>query len=425
LTERSAVRILFCLAILAVVASAQEGLVYHGVAVEPGGMNAWVATIETVAIYHTPDFAHNWEPQEVLTIRDFFDIEFVDSQRGWTCGRIGAIFHTSDGGANWTQQNLGGPKFSTRIRFLDDTLGWSASGEASLLRTTNGGDEWTWQIFPNPPFPVDTCDFQGVCFSDPQHGWLVAGRFPTADTFMGGQGYIVRTQSGGDSWQIVRLDTVYDFYDVYFFDENRGVVVGGEDSGMSAVVLVTTDAGESWSEASIPVEARLLRGLKFVGEQGWACGRNGTVIHSSDGGMNWAMQSTGVDTTLFDIDFGDSLHGMIAGNSVVLFTTDGGRLWERGYGGTQEPKKPPAPSGRRLAVARVDNEVRFQVTGVSGMFTIRLYDATGREIALLHGRNGDRPVWDGSSAASGPYFAVLSAGRHRETARFVNIAADR
>ncbi|UCG43090.1 MAG: hypothetical protein JSU73_00290 [candidate division WOR-3 bacterium] len=415
--------ILFWLALPVLAASAQEGLIYHGVAVEPGGMNAWVATIETVAVYHTPDFARTWECQEVLTVRDFFDIHFIDSLRGWTCGRLGTIFGTSDGGASWAQQNLGGPKFATRIRFLDDTLGWAASGEASLLKTTDGGAEWSWQIFPNPPFPVDTCDFQGVWFTDPQHGWLAGGRYPTGDTFTGGQGYIVRTHSGGDSWQVVRLDTVYDFYDVHFFDEDRGVVVGGDDSDMSAVVLLTTDAGENWSEASVPAEAKFLRGLKFVGEKGWACGRSGTVIHSSDGGMNWVLQRTRVDTTLFDIDFGDSMHGMIAGNSVVLFTTNGGRHWERGYGGVQEPRKLPALSGRRLVVIQSDNEVRFQVNGVTGMFFIRLFDATGRQVALLFGSEQDTPSWDGRDAGSGPYFAVLSAGRHRETARFVNIAA--
>lgn len=419
-------RTLFCLAVLALAASAQEGLIYHGVAVEPGGMNAWVANIEcdTPAVYHTPDFARTWERQEVLTIRDFFDVHFIDGQKGWTCGRLGAIFHTTDGGQNWVQQNLGGPKFATRIRFLDDTLGWSSGGEAIVLSTTNGGSEWQMDWLPKPPFPWDTVDFQGVWFTDVDRGWLVAGRFPYNDSFTGGQGYIARTRSGGDSWQLVRLDTSYDFYDVYFFDENRGVVVGGEDSGMGAVVLLTTDAGENWSEASIPGEAKFLRGLKFVGEKGWACGRNGTVIHSPDRGMNWVMQSTRVDTTLFDIDFADSLHGMIAGNSVVLFTTDGGRHWERGYGGTQEPTKLPAPSARRLVLTRLDNEVRFQVNGVTGMFTIRVFDATGRQVALLFGHDEDTPAWDATSVASGPYFAVLSAGRHSETARFVNIAAD-
>lgn len=416
--------VVIVLAVALTAVPAQEN--YHGVAVAPNGLDAWIATIDTVAIFHTADFGEVWEHQEVLTIRDFFDIHFVDENKGWTCGRIGTIYHTTNGGTDWTRQSLGGPKFSTRIRFLNDTLGWSASGEAILLSTTDGGEFWEMTFFPEDPFPPDTVDFQGVWFVSPDRGWLVAGRYPTGDTFAGGQGYICRTTDAGDSWVLQRLDETNDFYDVGFRDADNGIVVGGNDQGMAAVVLRTTNGGTDWQSVPLPVEAKFLRGLAVVGNHAWACGRNGTVIHTSNSGVTWEMQHTIADTTLFDIEFADSLRGMTSGNSVVYATTDGGRHWDRVYGGVAEAPGHAPRQAARLSVAGnpTGSRVRFEVNGVSGGWQVMVYDATGRSVRTLAGAGRAGAVWDGlvetgTAAPPGIYLAQLEAEGRTETVRFV------
>lgn len=40
--------------------------------------------------------------------------------------------------------------------------------------------------------------------------------------------------------------------------------------------------------------------------EGWACGRWGTILHSSDGGETWAPQQSGTDYTLSSTSFVDS-----------------------------------------------------------------------------------------------------------------------
>ncbi len=392
---------------------------YHGVAVAPGGNDAWVVTIETTLVYHSGDFGQNWSPQVIPTVRDFFDVHFVDAQNGWTCGRIADIWHTADGGGSWTRQNLGGPKFATRIRFFDANHGWAAGGEAIILHTTDGGGEWVMDFFPNPPFPGDTVDFQGLALVDGSTGYLVAGRFPEGDTFARGQGFIARHTAGGAT-ELLRRDAVYDFYDVAIAGPARVWVVGGDDRTMRGVVLHSTDAGATWQEQTLPTGARFLRSVCFLDENnGWACGRNGTVVHTSDGGANWTLQSTGVDTTLFDIEFADAQRGMIAGNSVVLYTTDGGATWVRGFGGVAEGR---AGSPRAaLAVERNPalGSVRFASTG-SSRGAIRVYDAAGKAVAEVP---AGVAIWDGRTSAgrkagSGLYFARRGA----EAARFVLVA---
>ncbi len=423
---RSAI-IILCLAAGAGMASYN----YHGVAVAPDGMNSWVVTIETTLVFHSSDFAATWEEQEVLTIRDFFDVCFLDDMTGWTCGRLGDIWHTENGGDSWYRQNLGGPKFATRVRFYDDNIGWAAGGEAIMLYTTNGGSEWQMTFFPNPPFPSDTVDFYGVHFHHPDTGWLVAGRFPSGDTFARGQGYITRTVDGGANWELVRRDTVYDLYDVFFLDGSNGWVVGGNDQTMDGVVLRTTNGGTDWSEQSLPSGTKFLRSLAFVGGQhAWACGRNGTIIHSSDGGTSWERQGTPVDTTLFDIEFADTLRGMVAGNSVVLYTTDGGEHWIRGLGAVGEGREPaPVPGA---AVKVLENPARGVVRFQPGMLDgggILLYDATGRRIRTLPVPRGTSVVeWDGidesgNAVASGVYLVQVVGRAGPACARFTYLAA--
>jgi photosystem II stability/assembly factor-like uncharacterized protein len=61
---------------------------------------------------------------------------------------------------------------------------------------------------------------------------------------------------------------------------------------------------------------------------GFACGRFGTILHTSDGGATWTSQKSGTDLTLTSIDFVDSKTGWAVGNEgTILHTRDGGQEW--------------------------------------------------------------------------------------------------
>jgi photosystem II stability/assembly factor-like uncharacterized protein len=374
-------------------AGVAAGEIYHGVAVAPNGLDAWVVNIESVAIYHTPDFGGAWESQYIFTSRRLFGVCFLDNQRGWTCGDIGTVFGTTDGGQNWSQRNLGGPKFASRIQFMDTLYGWASGGTSMLMASRDGGASWRLDYFPDEIFPTDTVDFQGLSFVDTMTGWLVAGRYPETDTlgnptFTAGQGYIARVVASGDTFMrtLQRKDTMFDFFDVHFVDAQHGWVVGGEDSTMAAAVLCTSNGGEDWTQQSVPTAARLLRAVEFVDQaHGWACGRNGTILRTTNGGENWEYQQAISDTTLFDIDFVDSDRGMIAGSSVVLFTTDGGVTWSRCLGGVEEPVGFRSAAGRTLSIhpnpARTGGRATFSLAAdpPSGYAAdLRVFDVAGR-----------------------------------------------
>ncbi|MBI5445970.1 MAG: hypothetical protein HY900_32745 [Deltaproteobacteria bacterium] len=65
-------------------------------------------------------------------------------------------------------------------------------------------------------------------------------------------------------------------------------------------------------------------------QEGWACGRWGTIVHTRDGGATWARQTTGTDYTLTSISFVDARNGWAVGDGgTILRTTDGGSTWEK------------------------------------------------------------------------------------------------
>jgi photosystem II stability/assembly factor-like uncharacterized protein len=417
------------LLLLAAGAVVQAEEVFHGIAVVPGGLDAWVVTIESTGMYHTVDFGSNWESQSIPTTRDFFDVFFLDSQYGWTCGRAGDIWHTTNGGDSWYRQNLAGPKYASRIQFLDAAHGWSSGGAAIMLHTADSGRVWRGLFLRNPPYPADTVDFQGVSFADTIHGWLAAGRYPEGDSYTGGQGYIVGLVADADTFivSLQRKDSVYDFFDVEFVDTQNGWVVGGNDLTMAAVVLHTTDGGAGWVEQTAPASARLLRAVNFTSPtRGWACGRNGTIIHTSDAGATWEQQATGVDTTLFDIDFADSLLGMASGaGSTVLRTKDGGQTWERCYSAVAEPSRAGLRARPGLTVLGnpARGEATFAAPGLAGSFGVVVYDAAGCSVRNLRGI-GPQLVWDGRNETGQPvqaglYLARLVSGAASGTVRFV------
>jgi photosystem II stability/assembly factor-like uncharacterized protein len=63
-------------------------------------------------------------------------------------------------------------------------------------------------------------------------------------------------------------------------------------------------------------------------QQGWACGRWGTVLHTEDGGQNWVHQDSGIDYTLSAITFSDTRKGWAVGDrGTIIQTEDGGQNW--------------------------------------------------------------------------------------------------
>jgi len=409
-------------------AASAHATVYRGVAVPPGGRHAWVSSYDSVVVYHTSDFGVTWHEQELASTRRIYDVFFLDTLRGWTCGHIGAIFHTTDGGVTWLRQNLGGPYHALRVTMSDDTAGW-ACGDCGILMKTDCGGVW------NPVFlayELGLAD-DSVCLRDigcagGDTAWLVAGEpfndYPPIQ-YPGGQGYVFRSSNDGDSWALVSRDTTLDFYGVTVFSGNALCIVGGDDRNGRGLVMTTSDGGTDWRIAA--VVPGILRAVKFVDRQhGWACGDSGTIIVTNDGGQTWTRQPTPVYSTLYDIDFADRYRGMASGDGTVLITTDGGLDWHRwtriGIHASGQAPDPEVPEFRTLVTVK-NGQPRFVIAGVHGDFRLAVVDVLGRiansYVGVSSGTTFATMPDERHPLASGVYIAVLTAPGARLSRRFV------
>jgi photosystem II stability/assembly factor-like uncharacterized protein len=240
------------------------------------------------------------------------------------------------------------------VYFFDANAGVAVGDEGLILRTTDGGTGWS----PVSSGVVDTLrsvsfsGVNGICGGDSQDilfstdsgaSWQISqsgffgGGFPGAQMlnattgFVAGQNSIFEalvgnTTDGGVSWNF------HDFHfdgnegganDVFFFDQNTGLVSGSVFDGRGAIAR-TTDAGTNWSTLFFdqPIEGV----VSPTAASGFAVGSVGRILHTTDTGMTWTDQTSGTTANLHDVSFAsDALTGVAVGDGgVIVRTTSGG-----------------------------------------------------------------------------------------------------
>ena len=386
-------------------ASAAFGINYHGCTLAPDNLHGWVVCSDTVLILHTTDGGMSWVPQEApldTNPRRFADVTCTDDSNAYVTGLhalwAGEILQTTDGGDNWYTQITGFAKNGTRVEFIDQNHGWAVGGDGCLARTTDGGGYWE-QVNTD----WWTAEYYGVSFVNQWDGWICAG-WP--DSVTQGQGYICSSNDGGIIWDT--LDGYHaagyeDFFDIHFFNVNEGIVVGGYDSTYAPIVWKTTNGGDNWNPISVPPNAYYLRALDFVELEGWAVGKSGTIIHTTDAGNTWTTQSSPSDSTLFDVDFIDHLNGLACGYDHILRTTNGGQNWLSV--GIQEYNS-TVPTGNALTVSPnpFSQSTRIDYGAVQSptRTEINIYDACGRLVRSFYPvpiiqSQESAVLWDGTN----------------------------
>lgn len=113
-------------------------------------------------------------------------------------------------------------------------------------------------------------------------GWIVLGCSPA--------GAFISTGAGGWVFQNPELPVMNT---AYFVDASAGWIVGA-----GGTVVHTSDGGQNWAQQDSNTVASL-KAVVFSDEaNGWAVGVQGTVIHTTNGGATWKPQNTGVTTDL-------------------------------------------------------------------------------------------------------------------------------
>jgi photosystem II stability/assembly factor-like uncharacterized protein len=229
---------------------------------------------------------------------DFRDIEAFDENRAIivNAGSPAYILRTSDGGKNWTEsyKNLDSAIFLDGMDFWDEKngiiFGDPIQKHMKLLTTADGGQTWK-----------DVSDALKMEMAVGEAGFAASGS--TIKALAGGKVWIATggTRSNiyasddyGKAWKkydcpILQGQNSTGAFAIDFYDANQGVVVGGDyqkDKENANNILLTRDAGKSWTKPSRPVFGYRSGVIWYDAKNCFATGTSGTDV-SRDGGQNW------------------------------------------------------------------------------------------------------------------------------------------
>jgi photosystem II stability/assembly factor-like uncharacterized protein len=195
------------------------------------------------------------------------------------------------------------------ILLVNITLFWATA-------VTTAEEEWILQR--TVPYDIDV--FRDVAFlDDGQTGWLVGfiqySRIHTGSA-------LLKTCNGGETWteHETGINTIIEA--ICFPEERTGWIVGNRGT-----IAKSTDAGNTWTPQESGTEFRL-RDVYFLDiNRGWAVGDN-SILFTSNGGSLWQGAGTRYTTQFNAITFPTEQHGWIVGNGGIIYqTVDGGSTW--------------------------------------------------------------------------------------------------
>jgi len=317
----------------------------------------------TLAVAQEAKWTHIPDSPVASPVNRHDDVVFIDDNTGWIINGSRNVFKTEDGGLSWVQyvDNDKSMPFLRSIAMGDANRGWigtvNGGSDRVLYETRDGGDRWT-----NISHLIRGSKPGGICGM-----WAVNNRvvYGVGSFFEGP--WFIRSLDGGTSWSSrIVSGNVRTLVDVYFQNENVGIIVGGTGANFdgNAVVLRTTDGGDHWTEVF-----QSSRHPDVGGEWGWKisfptelvgyvsveypsntpAGHPAKVLKTIDGGLTWTELSIPGSTEhagLQGIGFLTADVGWATGRGTTSLTTDGGLTWTQIPGFDEESNPDGGLDGR-------------------------------------------------------------------------------
>jgi len=266
----------------------------------------------------------------LLVTRDYVTYTFTSPTEGWaldilpntapTPGQF-AISRTVDGGKHWRRTLTSDGEFfnygATPVQTVDAAHSFILVRGATdrLYRTADGGAHWDAVAIPSP-------NVTAVAFSDPNYGWLLAGR--PSDLYV--------TRDGGASWQRLPAPPP-DAFHISLRSPTEawmsGVGLGGP------YVYTSTDAGLTWQRHDLPPPTggswgsgsfsllQLLPRTGVVVSDAYYGSAPSFMATSFDGGATWTFAPPPPGTVAYQ----DAFHWWAIRGSVLSKSSDAGQTW--------------------------------------------------------------------------------------------------
>jgi len=234
------------------------------------------------------------------------------------------LYKITSGNTKLVYKEEGEKVFYDAMTFLDDktgvAIGDPMGGCTSIIMTYDGGE--TWKKIDCSKLPKVEEGEASFASSNTNIGfyknniWVVTG---------GTRARVLKSSDKGKTWEIIETpfiqgDGPQGIYSVDFYDENTGIIMGGDFSKPNenkANKAITTDGGKTWTLVADGKAPNYKSCVKYIpgtkGKEVIAVGKTG-VSFSNDGGKTWKDISK---DGYYAIDFVDKNTAWLSGHQKI------------------------------------------------------------------------------------------------------------
>jgi len=223
-------------------------------------------------------------------------------------GERGIVLLSDDDGGTWRQAKVPDSVTLTRVRFASPLSGWAVGHYGAVLHSNDGGETWERQLDG-----VEAA--QRAVNAAQAHLQSAPGDERAKRSLMAAERLV---QDGPDK----------PFLDMYFFDDQHGIVVGAFN-----LIFDTADGGKTWrslrDRLDNPREMHLYA-IAGAGDSLYIAGEQGIVFRSDDRGRTFLRINTPYSGSYFSAFVprpGEVLLAGLRGN--VFRSADAGETWEK------------------------------------------------------------------------------------------------
>ncbi|NOQ71314.1 MAG: T9SS type A sorting domain-containing protein [Crocinitomix sp.] len=237
----------------------------------------------------TVDNGDNWVEQYAgHTSMNYYELASPDSVDIFAVANGGIIIHNS-GGETWATVASGTTENLRTICFVNSTIGFIGGDGGTILKTTDGGATWI--------------DLEATL--DAPYSPLCLEMINETQGFLGGHSFLQVTFDGGLNWTFVDGfapgDGTFAFREIQFINNNLAFACGDQGA-----IWISEDGGLTWTLQETGT-TESIQDIRMIDENiGFACGFNGVAIRTEDAGETWTNVATDISENFYTLDFHES-----------------------------------------------------------------------------------------------------------------------